>query len=282
MRQEVAAITSTSLGRRVPEPPTRDEIARLAATLNDMLSRLEDGNDRQRQFMADASHELRTPLANIRAAIEISMAHPGGTNWDAVSDDILRQTARIERLTRDLLLLAVGDADRPRREPELVDLGAVLDAELDRPNPGKRLARDGEAGPVTVNVHSDEITRAVANLVDNALQHASQQVTGGLRHGAQWAEVWVTDDGPGVPADQRDRIFDRFVRLDDHRGRTDGGVGLGLAIARDLVRRNHGTLTLDSHGAGATFRIRLPLAGDNGANGAPQRSLRSPSLQSHP
>lgn len=260
MRQEVSSITSTSLSRRVPEPPAQDEIARLATTLNDMLARLDAANDRQRQFMADASHELRTPLANIRAAIEVSMAHPSLTDWDELSEDVLRQTARVERLTENLLLLATGDATRSRAAGDLVDLAMLLDRELERSAAGIHVEREGEPGPVLVAGDRDEIARALTNLVDNALRHARQRVTGGLRSGARWAEMWVADDGPGVPAAQRERIFDRFVRLDDHRDRTDGGVGLGLAIARDLVQRNGGTLTLDAHGEGATFRIRLPLA----------------------
>jgi signal transduction histidine kinase len=250
-----------------------------------MLSRLESASDRQRQFMADASHELRTPLANIRTAVEVAQAHPSTVDTAALEEDVLQQTARLERLTQDLLVLAAGDVERsvtPRSE--LVDLARVVDLELQRPSDAVSVHRLGQPGPVLVDADRQEMTRALSNLIDNARRHAKSNVTVGLRSGARWAEIWVSDDGPGIPRAQRERVFERFVRLDAHRDRADGGVGLGLAIARDVTQRNGGTLTLDPHGDGATFRIRIPLAANSAttATAAAQRSLKSTPVRSSP
>ncbi|MBQ0984050.1 HAMP domain-containing histidine kinase [Streptomyces sp. F63] len=253
IRREMAAITaSADLSRRVPVAGSGDEVERLARTTNETLGALESAVERQRKFVADASHELRSPIASLRTQLEVGEAHPELLDVaGAVAD-----TVRLQALAADLLLLARLDAGE--RPPETaVDLGALLREETAQ-------RRDGL--PVRVTVESEcEVTgsrgrlaQVLGNLLDNAQRHARREVAVSLRRDGAWAVLEVSDDGPGVPADQRERIFERFVRLDEARSRDDGGAGLGLAIARDIAVRHGGTLVA---AGGAVFRLRLPLAG---------------------
>ncbi|MEU5521652.1 HAMP domain-containing sensor histidine kinase [Streptomyces sp. NPDC047860] len=252
IRREMAAITaSEDLARRVPEPATHDEIARLARTTNATLTALEASVERQRRFVADASHELRSPIASLRTQLEVAAAHPELLDLDGAVED----TVRLQQLAADLLLLARLDAgERPADAP--VDLAA--------------LAREEAAGRPGVTVHAEpaEITgsrgqlgRVLANLLDNARRHARERVTVTVRREGAWAVLGVADDGEGVAEADRERIFERFVRLDAARSRDDGGAGLGLAIARNVAVRHGGTLTAGAAPAGgALFELRLPLA----------------------
>ncbi|HEY2331572.1 MAG TPA: ATP-binding protein [Acidimicrobiales bacterium] len=265
MRREASAITALSLSRRVPEPHARDEIARLASTLNQMLDRLEAADDRQRRFTADASHELRTPLANLRTALEVALAHPEQADWPQVAADAVAQSERMERLTADLLQLAAADAGRAVVAPEPVDLAELVRAELRRPTvEGISFEADGVIERTVVLGDRDRLQRALTNLVDNARRHARGHVTVGLLSAGSAGVLWVTDDGPGVAAEDRTRVFDRFVRLDGHRDRNQGGTGLGLAITREIVVAHGGEIGVSDAaagpGTGATFQLRLPLA----------------------
>ncbi|MFF8613175.1 ATP-binding protein [Streptomyces sp. NPDC015350] len=261
IRREMAAITaSEDLSRRVPEPASRDEIARLARTTNETLTALEASVDRQRRFVADASHELRSPIASLRTQLEVGAAHPELLDVPGAVAD----TVRLQALAADLLLLARLDAgERPGRST--LDLGALVREEVSQ--------RVGDRIPVTVSVPDSgdfevtgsrgQLARVIGNLLDNAERHARDTVTVSVR-AAERGDVLVevTDDGAGVPADERERIFERFVRLDDARTRDDGGAGLGLAIARDVAVRHGGGLTADgAPEGGARFTLRLPAAG---------------------
>ncbi|MFE7620083.1 ATP-binding protein [Streptomyces sp. NPDC057496] len=261
IRREMAAITaSEDLGRRVPEPDSRDEIARLARTTNETLTALEASVDRQRRFVADASHELRSPIASLRTQLEVGAAHPELLDVPGAVAD----TVRLQALAADLLLLARLDAgERPGRTT--LDLGALVREEVSQ--------RVGDRIPVTVSVPDSgdfevtgsrgQLARVIGNLLDNAERHARDSVTVSVRTAERGdVLVEVTDDGAGVPADERERIFERFVRLDDARTRDDGGAGLGLAIARDVAVRHGGGLTADgAPEGGARFTLRLPSAG---------------------
>jgi signal transduction histidine kinase len=259
MRSEVADITAKRLDRRVAVPPTHDEVARLAATLNDMLDRIESSAAEQRRFVSDASHELRSPVANIRTALEVATAYPEGADWAALAADILRQDERLERITDDMVTLSRRDEEALMQEREPVDLADLISTELRRPVPaGRVLEPAGPLPAVVVAADRHQLARALTNLVDNALRHADRLVKVGLTPGRQWAEITVADDGPGIPPADRERVFDRFVRLDEHRARSDGGSGLGLAIVRELVTANGGTVHL-ADGPGARFVVRLPL-----------------------
>ncbi|MFI6809835.1 ATP-binding protein [Streptomyces luteogriseus] len=251
IRREMAAIThSEDLARRVPEPDTHDEIARLASTTNETLAALETSVERQRRFVADASHELRSPIASLRTQLEVAAAHPELLDLDGAVED----TVRLQRLAADLLLLARLDAGE-RPGDAKVDL-----ARLAREAAEGRTGVTVDAEPVEVAGSRGQLGRVLANLLDNAQRHARSAVTVNVRRAGDRAVVGVADDGDGVPEGDRERIFERFVRLDAARSRDDGGAGLGLAIARDVAVRHGGTLTAGRGPAGgALFELRLPL-----------------------
>ncbi|MEU0784822.1 HAMP domain-containing sensor histidine kinase [Streptomyces sp. NPDC006173] len=252
IRGEMAAITaSQDLARRVPVPDTHDEVARLARTTNETLSALEESVERQRRFVADASHELRSPIASLRTQLEVGAAHPELLDVAGAVED----TVRLQRLAADLLLLARLDAGE-RPADGRFDLGALAAEEAERRTGIAVTAEEG----VRVSGSRGQVARVLANLLDNARRHARERVEVRVRADGGWAELTVADDGDGVPAGQRERVFERFVRLDDARSRDDGGAGLGLAIARDVAVRHGGTLTLvEAPSGGALFVLRLPL-----------------------
>ncbi|MEV7082576.1 ATP-binding protein [Streptomyces sp. NPDC093516] len=251
IRREMAAITrSEDLARRVPEPDTHDEIARLASTTNETLAALETSVERQRRFVADASHELRSPIASLRTQLEVAAAHPELLDLDGAVED----TVRLQRLAADLLLLARLDAGE-RPNDTRVDLAGLAREEAEG-----RTGVTVAAEPVEVAGSRGQLGRVLANLLDNAQRHARSAVTVSVRREGDRAVVGVADDGDGVPEADRERIFERFVRLDAARSRDDGGAGLGLAIARDVAVRHGGTLTAGQGPAGgALFELRLPL-----------------------
>ncbi|WTB88587.1 HAMP domain-containing histidine kinase [Streptomyces cellulosae] len=264
IRREMAAITaSEDLRRRVPEPATHDEIARLARTTNATLAALESSVERQRRFVADASHELRSPIASLRTQLEVAAAHPELLDLDGAVED----TVRLQNLAADLLLLARLDAGE-RPVGTRVDLAALA-----REEAAGRQRVMVEAEPAEVSGSRGQLGRVLANLLDNAERHARERITVTVRREGGEAVVGVADDGEGVAEADRERIFERFVRLDAARSRDDGGAGLGLAIARDVAVRHGGTLTAGAAPAGgALFELRLPLAGaDRGHTPDPGR-----------
>ncbi|MEU4654587.1 HAMP domain-containing sensor histidine kinase [Streptomyces sp. NPDC023723] len=251
IRREMAAITaSADLARRVPVPATHDEVARLALTTNETLSALQTSVERQRRFVADASHELRSPIASLRTQLEVGAAHPELLDVDGAVAD----TVRLQRLAADLLLLARLDAGE-RPADARVDLAALAREEAGgRSGVTVRIAAD-----VTVAGSRGQLGRVLGNLLDNAQRHARSATEVSVRREGGTAVLAVADDGEGVPAADRDRIFERFVRLDAARSRDDGGAGLGLAIARDVAARHDGTLTVrEAPQGGALFELRLP------------------------
>ncbi|WP_327415834.1 sensor histidine kinase [Streptomyces sp. NBC_01233] len=256
IRTELAAVTGSELGRRVPDPGGADEIAQLARTVNDALDRLERSDARQRQFTADASHELRNPLAAVRSRLEVALAMDRPDRESVAA--ALADTGRLQRIAADLLLLARLDGG-PAPRPEPVDL-ALLAAEDVARRGGSRVAvRLDARAPVPASGDPARLERALANLVDNALRYARAEVV--VRAAAQdgWAVLEVTDDGPGIPQADRDRVFERFVRLAADRGRASGGTGLGLAIAREIARAHGGdvrALPAPAGGARLVLRIR--------------------------
>ncbi|WP_229688324.1 ATP-binding protein [Micromonospora yangpuensis] len=329
LRRGAAEITGGASSGRLPVPASRDEIHRLAVTLNDMLDRLADARARQRAFVADAAHELRSPLTNMRTELEVAQRLADRTDWPAVAGNLLTDTERLSRLVDDLLLLARLDETGPAGGPfpaaggpfpaaggagpvggsfpaggsagpvggslpaagrtgpvggsfpaggsagpvgasagwgrgvaGPVELGALLTAVARRyPTPPVRVAPVPE--PLWTLGDPDDLTRILANLIDNAVRHAHREVvlaavpadsvdanTGRAATVGSGAYhlVTVTDDGPGIPEADRERVFDRFTRRDDARARDAGGAGLGLAIVRELVRRSGGTIELTTAG----------------------------------
>ncbi|WP_052230030.1 HAMP domain-containing sensor histidine kinase [Streptomyces sp. CT34] len=271
IQQRLRTITSRDLSLRVPVPPRQDEIARLAATTNDTLDRLEQAAEQQRRFTADASHELRTPLAALRADLEVALHYPDRTDWPDVVRGALGDTERLEQLIEDLLLLADLD-NRSPSTAQPVDLAALARKAAAQ---ARRHAPDSVSVSVSVRVdcpagggvtvHGDprQLARLLRNLLDNAVRHARGRVLVTVSADAATATalVEVRDDGPGIPAEHHEKIFERFTRLDASRNRTSGGTGLGLAIAREIAHNHHGTLTLGetAPAAGAHFVVALPL-----------------------
>lgn len=254
IRGEMAAITaSTDLSRRVPVPSSRDEIGRLARTTNETLAALELSVERQRRFVADASHELRSPIASLRTQLEVAVAHPELLDVPGAVVD----TVRLQRLAADLLLLARLDAGE-RPADTRVDLAAMVREETSQRVADRVPVQIGELAGGEVAGSRSQLARVLGNLLDNAQRHAAGAVRVAVVREGEDVALRVEDDGPGVPESERERIFERFVRLDDARARDDGGAGLGLAIARDVAVRHGGSLAVRT---GSVFELRLPVAG---------------------
>ncbi|MGW2572576.1 sensor histidine kinase [Streptomyces sp. NPDC001537] len=262
IRVLTASVTATDPRERVTVPATGHEITALATTINTTLQRLDNAAAQQRRFVADAAHELRSPLTTLLASLEVALAYPERTDWPAAVTTAARQTRRLQALAEDLLLLARLDTRAPTAGPETVDLTALASRLTEQYPATERpltLSCDSTA-PAYVQGNPDEYERLLRNLVDNAARHAAHRIQITVRNQDDWVLLTVHDDGPGVPAEDAERIFERFVRLDDARSRDHGGTGLGLAIARDLAHRHQGTLTLAPRTLGACFRLRLPQA----------------------
>ncbi|MBB2943672.1 signal transduction histidine kinase [Actinoplanes lutulentus] len=257
LRAGAEEITGGTRAGRLPVPDSRDEVHRLAVTLNDMLHRLDAGRARQRAFVADAAHELRSPLTNMRTELEVAQHLPDDTDWPALSDDLLADVQRLSRLVDDLLLLARSDEGvrATGRGVESLDLGDLVSQTAER-FPDVTVI-DAE-GPLPFTGEPDALARVVANLLDNAVRHRKSVVTVRATADGPSLLIVVDDDGPGIPGADRDRVFHRFTRLDDGRARDAGGSGLGLAIVRELVRRHGGTVTLGDAHPGLRVTVRLP------------------------
>nr|WP_243731562.1 HAMP domain-containing sensor histidine kinase [Nocardioides ochotonae] len=264
IREEVEQITGDRLDRRVPEPPSRDEIHRLARTMNQMLERLESSRERQQRFVADASHELRSPLASIRQTAEVAQAHPGALPEGELAEAVLEESGRMQRLVEQLLVLTrAGEAAGAHASYD-VDLDDIALAEARRVRRGGLQVDTSGIGPGRVRGDGVALGQVVRNLVDNAVRHAETTVRLAVRERAEDGrdpdvELVVEDDGPGIPEAERERVFDRFVRLDEARARDAGGSGLGLAIVREIVTAHGGTVAITSSPAGgARVVVRLP------------------------
>ncbi|GAA1309363.1 hypothetical protein Psi02_26400 [Planotetraspora silvatica] len=267
IRRELSTITADDLGRRVPEPRGMTEVARLATTINGTLDRLEEAGGRaeraltrQHRFAGDASHELRTPLAGLRVLLEEARLHPGQAEGHLVIRDALSAVDRLQAITTDLLLLARADAGTPA-EHEPIDLSGLVEEETSRRLDRFPVRLRLEPG-VTVHASRIQMARVLTNLLDNAQRHAAHAVQVEVRRDARFAELSVSDDGTGVPEAERERIFERFTRLDAARSRDRGGTGLGLAIAREVADAHQGSLTArESPQGGARFVLRIPIDG---------------------
>ncbi|RSN13528.1 two-component sensor histidine kinase [Streptomyces sp. WAC 05977] len=255
IRSEVAAIGAHDLSRRVPAPDSADEIAKLAETMNTMLARLDTAVTRQSRFTSDASHELRTPLASLRTQLEVLLAHPDRLDWRDACRNALLDITRLQDLVGDLVLLGKLDNAEPERTTP-VRLSEVVESCLS----GRQGVRAGIDGDPMVLGDRGRLERLLRNLVDNAQRHTRTGVEVRVSTVDEFAVVEVIDDGPGIPAADRERVFDRFVRLDDGRARDDGGAGLGLAIVAEIAHAHGGTVEIADHDGGARLVVRLPLA----------------------
>jgi signal transduction histidine kinase len=266
IRRRVAGITGRDLHARVPVPAARDEVAALAETMNGMLDRLESSAAAQRRFVADASHELRSPLTTLQVGLDVLARHPH--DRPARIERLQAQAERLGRLVSDLLLLARADEHGLTPQWGEVDLDDLVYGHRERiqaqhPN----LVVDASVQPVRVHGDARQLDRAIGNLCDNAAMHAGKRVALTLSADETHAHLVVGDDGPGIDAADRRRVFDRFVRLDDSRTRSDGGSGLGLAITREIVHGHHGAITVGtSLLGGAALHLDLPVGGQNGGD----------------
>jgi signal transduction histidine kinase len=259
IRRQVATIETTDLSARVPVPVTHDEVQRLADTMNQMLARLEQGQLRQRRFVADASHELRSPLTTLSASLELAALGDHDPKSHAVMQ---AEVARMRRLVDDLLLLARADHDELLAPHDDVDLDDVVRSESARLR-ASALPREvdvqAEIHPVRVHGDADRLGQLVRNLLENAAQATASTVRVTLTSSGTEALLVVEDDGPGIPPEDRARVFDRFVRLDPGRSRHRGGSGLGLAIVREIARSHQATIVVaHSSLGGARFELRMP------------------------
>ncbi|MBT2207364.1 MULTISPECIES: ATP-binding protein [Actinomadura] len=256
IRAQLAEISASDLSRRVPQPSGQDEIALLARTANATLDRLERAVGRQRQFASDASHELRTPIAGLRANLEDASMHPEDNDLRAVVDSALRDTDRLESIVTDLLLLArIGTGASAE---ESIDLAEMAAAEIARRTFALKIRTD-LAGDVVVRGVRMQLVRLLGNLLDNAERYADGIVSVEVTSRDGHALLAVTDDGAGIPVADRERVFERFTRLDTARSRGAGGTGLGLAIAREIAHAHGGTLRIEDRDHGTRFALRLPL-----------------------
>jgi signal transduction histidine kinase len=251
MRQEVENISATTLQRRVREPRSHDEVARLARTMNSMLTRLQASRDHERQFLSDASHELRSPLASMRAQLETG-------SWPSTADGVKAEAARLGHIVDDLMDLAKAEeAALPSAE---TDLDEVVLEEVAAIGPGLGLTIDTtNVGAARLIGDRQSLARMVRNLVENAGRHASNRIDIKLTNAGGAITLTVDDDGEGIADDDRERVFERFTRTDSSRSRETGGVGLGLAVVRATARRHGGDVRYDTAPAGgASFVVTLP------------------------
>lgn len=260
IRRRVEAIDAGQLGERVPVPPAGDEVGRLALTMNAMLDRLHSAASAQRRFVSDSSHELRSPLAVVRTTVEVARQHPEQAQWEQVADVVLLETARLQSLVEDLLLLARTDEGGLQLRLEEVDLDDLVAAEVKRLRRESKVRVEIALQPVRVLGDDVRLAQVLRNLTDNAVRYAADVVSVRLTTSENRAVLEVGDDGPGVPTEDQERVFERFVRLDESRSRAVGGTGLGLAIVRQIVAAHHGSVKLGKRPqGGAVVRVELPL-----------------------
>ena len=259
IRAEVDQISDTNLDQRVDGAEARDEVGRLARTMNAMLGRLEDSARRQRELVADVSHDLQSPLTGQRAVLELALARPEQTDVETLGREALSATVELERLVGDLLVMASVDADTAP-DLALFDLDGLVLEEATRVRTNATVTVDTRAvSAAPARGVAAEVRRVVRNLLENAVGHAGSRVVLTVRVEGDLAVLDVVDDGDGIAPEDRERVFERFVRADATRSR-GSGHGLGLAIARGLARRSGGEVTVEDCDGGAHLRLTLPTA----------------------
>lgn len=269
IRRQVAEMDAPHLQRRVGVPRTADEIAALAVTMNQMLDKLEAADCSQRAFFSDASHELRSPLSTLVMTADVASLDPTGQTWVELQGTVVAETRRMRSLVEDLLTLAKVDSQILQLGRDDVDVEDVLDAELGRLRALSDLSIISSLRPARVVGDERRLTQVFRNLLDNAIRHARSTVGLDMEQTERELTVVVENDGAEIPVADRERIFDRFVRLDDSRSSDQGGSGLGLAIAREIVTAHEGTVTVgDAKPGWCRFTVVLPLRESESVGGA--------------
>ncbi|WP_344921760.1 HAMP domain-containing sensor histidine kinase [Streptosporangium oxazolinicum] len=225
-----------------------------------MRCRLSREIRRQRRFAADASHELRTPIAGLRVSLEEAARHPKDTDLENLLSHALSNVDRLQAIVTDLFVLAELEASTSIGEYKTVDLAKIIQGQVYRRKDKHKISLRCRPG-ILVEAAPEKISRMLAELLDNAQRHAEHLVEVELTHDSRHAVLTVADDGRGIPEADRQRVFDRFIRLDEARSRDLGGTGLGLTIAHDIATAHAGTIHVeDSTLGGACFVVQLPLA----------------------
>ncbi|MDH3607424.1 MAG: ATP-binding protein [Acidimicrobiia bacterium] len=261
MRVEADQISHTDLHRRLPAPTSDDEVRRLAETMNAMLDRLEASAEEHYRFVADASHELKSPVAAIRTMLEVAKANPDAVETEGLLDDLLHEDLRLEMLVGDLLTLARADERELRLRREEIDLEDLVRSEVGMVVGRSSAPVDTQAvAPVRLWADPDRLRQLLRNLLDNSVRHAQTGVWVETLESGGEAVVRVSNDGEAIPPDERERIFERFVRLDDGRSRDEGGTGLGLPVVQAIAHAHGGRVAaVEPLHEGATFEVRLPV-----------------------
>jgi signal transduction histidine kinase len=280
MSRSAARIADATSGARLSVPATNDEVAGLADTLNRMLDRIGASTRRQREFISDASHELRSPIAALRTLLEVGLTHPDRTDPRKLEAALLAETLRLEALAADMLTLArLDETTAPPRDE--VDLDDVLLEEARRP---RRVPMDTRAiVPAKLRGDRQNLTHLVRNLLDNAARYATTHVGISTRSESESVVLSVDDDGPGIPAADRQRIFERFTRGSADRSRQTGGAGLGLAVVRRIAEQHGGRVSAKQAPiGGARLEVSFPSvdASFGARAGAPHSAVSEKSVSS--
>ncbi|GAB3929488.1 two-component sensor histidine kinase [Microlunatus endophyticus] len=260
---QVSRIGGRSLDERIEVPRTADEIEHLARTMNSMLDRLQASDRAQKAFVSDASHELRSPLSTLMVTSEIASKDPTGKTWLEMGDLIDSEVSRMQSLVDDLLTLAKVDANGLMLRREEVDLDDLLQNEIRRLRAASRVRVRARIQPVRAVGDPDRLAQVIRNVVDNARLHSRGQVAITLTAEDGLARILIDNDGLVIPEADRQRIFERFVRLDDDRSRDSGGSGLGLAISSAIMAAHDGRISAAETDQGwCRFVIELPISTD--------------------
>jgi signal transduction histidine kinase len=261
IRRQVAEIDGRRLHERVEVPATGDEIAALAATMNEMLHRLEHSDNSHRAFFSDASHELRSPLSTLVTTAEVASLDSTGKTWLDMQQTVLDESNRMRSLVEDLLTLAKVDADQLQLDVEDVDLEEVLTAEVRRLRKVSDHRITADLRPARVRGDERRLTQVFRNILDNAARHAESAIIIRMELRPDEVVASVDNDGEIISPQDRDRVFERFARLDASRSTDGGGSGLGLAISREIMSAHHGTVVATESDGLCRFRVVLPTAG---------------------
>ena len=258
MRRDVESMTADKLYERVTVPEPKDEVRLLAVTMNDLIDRIEQSQRLQNQFVQNASHELRSPLASLRAQLEVARPNASDIETKLMREHLLSETIRLQLLVDDLL--DVAQISESRHAPiGIVDLDDVIFDVVQRTRiTTQHTIRVGRVSAGQVRADRRQLERLVTNLVDNAVRHCVSEVSLGLEETDIQVILTVSDDGPGIAPENRERIFDRFERIDDGRGRGEGGFGLGLAMVASIARIHNATVVITDNNPGATFVVTFP------------------------
>lgn len=259
IRRQVAEIDARRLGERVDVPATHDEVAALASTMNQMLDKLERSDRSQRAFFSDASHELRSPLSTVVTTAEVASLDPTGRTWTDLQGTVLRESTRMQALVEDLLTLAKVDGQGLDVVREEVDLEDILDAETRRLRALSKHDLTVELWPVRVLGDERRLTQVFRNVLDNADRHARTAIAIGIRREGSDVVVMIDNDGDPIDVADRERVFDRFVRLDASRPHDGGGSGLGLAISAEIAALHGGSVRATEANGWCRFEVVLPV-----------------------